>query len=109
MEPILNFPPPHKLPWDVDLVGPFEGSHGQQGPDLFRPRPHLKIVPEKLSGEPHVEDTRIKTAVIAAFRGRGLTTGDIRELYPSLRPIHVREALDLEDQLKRNSEAIAAA
>jgi hypothetical protein len=44
----------------LGLTAPFE-SAGLSGPDLLRPRPHLRIVPSKVAGEPHVEHSRLTT------------------------------------------------
>ena len=41
----------------VDLRSPFE-SGGRRGPDLRVPRAHLRILPGKLGGAPHVAHTR---------------------------------------------------
>lgn len=90
----------------VDLVRPFE-AHGVRGPDLVRPRSSLRIVPGKLSGEPHVEETRIPTQMLAALSRRGLEPGQIVELYPPLDIENVQQALDLEVQLEHNLRAVA--
>ena len=39
------------LPGALDLLGPFDLGR-QRGPDLLRPRPHLRIIPGKVSGDP---------------------------------------------------------
>jgi uncharacterized protein (DUF433 family) len=49
---------------------------------LLRPRELLRIVPRKLSGAPHVLDTRVETQAIAALSQRGYAPDKIRELYP---------------------------
>lgn len=82
----------------LDLLGVFT-IDGTRGPDLRRPRAHLRIVPGKVAGEPHVEGTRITTVTLAALRRRGYPLEVIAELYPSLEPACIAEALDLEDQL----------
>jgi len=86
----------------VDLIQPFETQAGISGPDLARPRETLRIIPGKLAGEPHVEGTRIPTNMIRALDRRGFETDRIIELYPSLQPGNVVEAIDLERQLERN-------
>lgn len=79
------------------------------GPDLRRPREHLRIVPGKLGGEPHLEGTRIATATIAALNERGFNEGRIVELYPHLRDHRsaIRNAIDLERQLASNLREVA--
>ena len=79
------------------------------GPDLRRPREHLRIVPGKLGGEPHLEGTRIATATIAALSERGFSEGRIIELYPHLRDHRsaIRNAIDLERQLAANLREVA--
>ena len=37
----------------LDLIAPFQTEHST-GPDLHTPRPHLRIVPGKLAGSPHI-------------------------------------------------------
>ncbi len=85
----------------VDLVRPFEVD-GMRGPDLVRPRPTLRIVPGKLSGEPHVEATRIPTLMLATLARRGFGENQIVEMYPVLDVTNVAEAIDLEGQLEEN-------
>lgn len=79
----------------LDLLLPY----GSTGPDLRWPRPTLRMLPGKLSGQPHVVDTRIETFAIAALAGRGLSTENIVELYPALTVTNVQEAIDLEAQV----------
>jgi len=87
-----------------DLIAPFE----DRGPDLAKPRPHLRIVPGKLSGSPHIAHTRIETLAIASLADRGFSSAKIESLYPTVRPtVALREAVDLERQLSRNLKAAA--
>jgi uncharacterized protein (DUF433 family) len=69
------------------------------GPDLIRPRPGLRILPGKLSGEPHVAGTRILTAGLLALARRGYTFEEIRASYPELSEKALSEALDFEQSL----------
>ena len=89
----------------LDLICPFASGKGVQGPDLHTPRPHLRIVPGKLGGSPHVARTRIETVVIAALRDRDLPLERIRALYPKLEAAAIDDAIDLERQLRRNLAA----
>ncbi|MGH2719076.1 MAG: DUF433 domain-containing protein [Actinomycetota bacterium] len=73
--------------------------YGSTRPDLRKPRPTLRMLPGKLSGQPHVQGTRVETAAIAALASRGLTTANIIELYRALVPTNVEEALELEAQI----------
>ena len=91
----------------VNLVRPF-GFEGLRGPDLVRPRPTLRIVPGKLSGEPHVEATRIPTRRLATLARRGFAEERILEMYSVLDPTNVAEAIDLEGQLEENLHVRAA-
>lgn len=91
----------------VNLVRPFEVD-GRRGPDLVRPRPTLRIVPGKLSGEPHVEATRIPTRMLAALARRGFGEEQIVQMYPALNATNVGEAIDLEGQLEGNLNVRAA-
>ncbi len=76
------------------LIAPFD-----TGPDLLFPRPHLRILPGKLSGQPHVEDTRIGSLNIYSLHQSGYSDGDIKAFYPSLVDAAVQEAIDLEASL----------
>jgi uncharacterized protein (DUF433 family) len=98
-ESILNLHrQPVLLPDDVlGLTAPFD-SAGMSGPDLLRPRPHLRIVPSKVAGEPHIEHSRLTTQTIAALANRGYTVGQIAGLYDEPEVV-VHEAIDLEEQL----------
>jgi uncharacterized protein (DUF433 family) len=89
-----------------DLIAPFE-TPVSRAPDLTRPRPHLRIVPGKLSGSPHIERTRIETVTIAALTDRGYDSGKIERLYPAASPVALVEAVDLERQLNKDLRAAA--
>lgn len=91
----------------IDLVHPFKTEEGTKGPDLHRPRPHLRIVPGKLAGEPHVARSRIETQALAALARRGMGAGNIARLYPALEAVEIDEAIDLEHQLEQNLSAAA--
>jgi uncharacterized protein (DUF433 family) len=91
----------------VDLFGPFAPpAHPDgdwpvpaPGPDLLRPRPHLRIVPGKLSGEPHLTGSRLTTRSIAALAARGLGSEAIHNLFLDQTRAAITEAIDLEHQL----------
>jgi uncharacterized protein (DUF433 family) len=89
-----------------DLIAPFETAFAR-GPNLHAPRPHLRIVPGKLSGSPHIIHSRIETLTVAALSLRGYETDKIERLYPKVRPIAFVEAVDLERQLTHNLLAAA--
>lgn len=91
----------------INLIAPFSTDEGLKGPDLLRPRPELRIVPGKLSGSPHIVDTRLETRAIYALGRDGLDETAIGKLYPFVTPKQIAEALDLERQLAKNI-AIAA-
>ena len=90
----------------LDLIEPFK-TLTTHGPDLQKPREHLRIVPGKLSGSPHVAHTRLETVTIASLRNRGFQTAKIESLYPKVMPIGLIEAIDLEEQLSGNLRAAA--
>jgi uncharacterized protein (DUF433 family) len=89
-----------------DLIAPF-ATPVSRAPDLARPRPHLRIVPGKLSGSPHIAHTRIETLAIAALADRGFDSQTIERLYPAVRPVAIVEAIDLEHQLNQNLRTAA--
>lgn len=81
----------------LGLTAPF-ASDGLSGPNLLRPRPLLRIVPSKVSGEPHVVHSRLTTLTIAALAARGFSARKISEMYDE--PVEaMEEAIDLEQQL----------
>ena len=86
----------------LDLVAPFTSIEGLKGPDLVRPRPELRILPGKLSGSPHVADTRVETTALAALANDGLDTARILQLYPYLNEAQVADAIALEQDLDQN-------
>jgi uncharacterized protein (DUF433 family) len=90
----------------LDLTAPFE-TPVTRAPDLVKPRPHLRIVPGKLSGSPHIFHTRIETITIAALADRGFDSAKIQKLYPKVRPVALLEAVDLERQLGENQRIAA--
>ncbi len=79
------------------LTAPFLEA-GENGPDLIRPRPHLRIIPAKVTGEPHVQHSRITTQTLAALAGRGFTPKQIATMY-EIDVEAVEEGIDLERQL----------
>jgi uncharacterized protein (DUF433 family) len=90
----------------LDLIAPFQTELGR-GPNLYAPRPSLRIIPGKLSGSPHIVKTRTETIALAALRQRGLPDAKIAALYPLAPPVAIAEALDLEDELQGNLRAAA--
>lgn len=82
----------------LDLLGPFEGADGA-GPNLRRPREHLRIVPSNCAGEPHLAASRLTTVTVAALTGRGYTLDDVVRLYPNETREGLEEAIDLERSL----------
>lgn len=92
----------------VDLLRPFATAQKTSGPDLHEPRPQLRIVPGKLSGEPHIRRTRLETQALAALARRGVERDKIYQLYPIATQEAIDQALDLERQLHRNLSAAAA-
>jgi uncharacterized protein (DUF433 family) len=90
----------------LDLIAPFETEQGR-APNLYAPRPQLRIVPGKLSGSPHIVKTRIETLALAALEDRGLSEAKIAALYPMASRAAIGEALDLEHELERSLRAAA--
>lgn len=82
----------------LDLLGPFRVGEGR-GPDLICPRPHLRIVPGKVSGEPHVAGSRVTTQAIAAVHQRFGAIEDVVAFYPDLDRAAIAEAVELEGDL----------
>jgi uncharacterized protein (DUF433 family) len=82
----------------LDLLGPFDTDEGH-GPDLIRPRPHLRIVPGKVSGEPHLDHSRITTLTVASLYDRFKDLDKVAALYPDVTLKAIEEAIDLERQL----------
>lgn len=90
------------MPEALDVLAPFERGGELRGPDLRMPRPHLRIVPGKLAGAPHVVHSRVETQSVAALAARGYEPGEIREMYPFLDLDGIVEAVELEQQLAQN-------
>jgi uncharacterized protein (DUF433 family)/DNA-binding transcriptional MerR regulator len=90
----------------LDLLGPFTNQR-RRGPDLRRPRPHLRIIPGKCAGEPHLSGSRITTPTVAALWKRGYPEASIAKLYPDQATSHIREAIDLERELAGNLQPAA--
>lgn len=81
----------------LGLTAPY-GVVGGDGPDLIRPRPHLRIVPSKVTGEPHIEHSRITTQTVAALAERGFAAKQIARMYDVAEEA-VLDGIDLERQL----------
>lgn len=90
----------------LDLLGPFDAEI-TYGPDLIRPRPHLRIVPGKVSGEPHLQHSRLTTRTVAALAARGYDAAAIAELYPDEASEGLTEAIELEQALASNVKTAA--
>jgi uncharacterized protein (DUF433 family) len=89
----------------IDLLSSFTAEGGLRGPDLVRPREGLRIIPGKLAGEPHIENTRIETRVLWTLNRRGYTPDQLHELYSDAPLDAIERALDLESQLEQNLRA----
>ena len=76
------------------LVRPFGSA-----PDLFQPRPLLRIIPGKLHGEPHLAGTRIASAVVFEFARMGYPLADIESFYPDADPEALSQAIEFERSL----------
>lgn len=82
----------------LDLLAPFEIGQ-DHGPDLIRPRSRLRIIPGKVSGEPHLENSRITTRAIDALYRRMGDVARVLDLYPEVTRETVEQAIDLEHDL----------
>jgi uncharacterized protein (DUF433 family) len=91
----------------LDLIAPFTTAEGTRGPDLLRPRPDLRIVPGRISGSPHVVDTRLETRALAALAADGFDRESIHRLYPYVTTDQIAQALELERQLADNLRGAA--
>ena len=85
-------------PGVLDLLGSFE-CRKQRGPNLIRPRPSLRIIPGKVSGEPHLAGSRITTQVAAALFENIQDVERIADLYPGFEAHSFEEAIEFEDSL----------
>jgi uncharacterized protein (DUF433 family) len=86
----------------VDLLAPFPTGRGIHGPDLVQPSTFVRISPRKLSGAPHVVETRVETLALYALELRGFSRERIERLYPSVSPDAIADALMVERQLAEN-------
>jgi uncharacterized protein (DUF433 family)/DNA-binding transcriptional MerR regulator len=77
----------------LDLLGAFD--HGLH---LVSPTEHITIRPSRLSGEPHLKDTRITTLGLASLAADGYESRQIAELF-ELPVDRVEEAIDYEARL----------
>lgn len=86
----------------LTITDAFNVPYGGRGPDLNAPRPHLRIVPGKLGGAPHVARTRVESQALSALATSGLPVATVYSLYPSLSHEAIDDALSLERQLQQN-------
>ncbi len=82
------------IPGILRLVTPYQAA-----PDLLKPRPLLRIIPGKLHGEPHIQDTRVSTAVLYRLDEMGYPSDQILAMYPSVSEDALIQAVDLERSL----------
>lgn len=92
----------------INLVVAFRASENIRAPDLFAPKPTLRIIPGKLASEPHVLNTRIPTLMVARLADSGFDQERIQALYPALSPENVTDSITLEVELANNIKRQAA-
>lgn len=93
----------------LSVLDQFQSLEGGRGPHLQEPRPHLRIVPGKLGGSPHVAHTRLESQALGSLAASGLDSAKIYRLYPDVSPKAIDDALDLERQLANNLRPVLAA
>lgn len=93
----------------IDIIAPFETLEGGRGPDLKSPRRCIRILPRKLCGAPHIENTRVETLALYTLFNRGFSKAKILSFYPFLDAQSVSDSVDLEQQLARNVTLSVAA
>lgn len=81
----------------VDQLNPVRPYHS--APDLLSPGPHIRIIPGKLHGEPHILDTRLPTSTVFALSERGYDVQAISELYRDVSRDALSEAIEFERSL----------
>lgn len=79
----------------LHLVRPFDS-----GVDLLNPAKGVTILPGKLSGEPHLDGTRLGTAAVFALAQRGFSSEQICSMYPEVAPEGISAAVNLERRLR---------
>lgn len=82
----------------LDLLAPFEIGN-KNGPDLLRPRSRLRIIPGKVSGEPHLNGSRITTRAVAALHKSVGSAEGVATFYPELDIEEINQAIELERSL----------
>lgn len=88
------------------LTEPFSVEDANPAPDLLAPREHLRIVPGKVAGEPHVLNTRVTSLALGALARDGFAAARIADMY-GLKSDVVEEAISLERQLGTLTESAA--
>lgn len=78
----------------LPVVRPFES-----GVDLLTPGEGLRILPGKLSGEPHLEDTRLATTTVFSLAERDFTSVQIAAMYPEVPARGIIAAIKMESTL----------
>lgn len=92
---------------EFDLLAPIDvGDLGRKrlwGPNLLFPTSRTSIAPWVMGGEPVLKNSRIATgSLYALHQERGLDVEAIARLYPGTEPESVRDAIRLEDHLRRH-------
>jgi uncharacterized protein (DUF433 family) len=90
---------------EFDLLAPV-GAHDSErhvwGPHLVRPSNCTVISPAVMAGEPCVTNSRVSSGSLWSLRkDRGLSVGDLAELYPDLTAESINDAVGLEDRIRR--------
>jgi uncharacterized protein (DUF433 family)/DNA-binding transcriptional MerR regulator len=76
-----------------DVLGPFD-VEDREVPSLRQPRPLLTVDPRILGGYPVVAGSRVPFDSVAALADEGAEEAEIIELYPSVNPAAIPDALD---------------
>lgn len=75
-----------------DVLAPFSTAEGYEVPSLSRPRPHLAVDPNVLSGYPVIAGSRVPFDAVAGLAEDGAKAADVVAIYPSVNPAAVADA-----------------
>lgn len=76
------------------LTSPYE-----QSPDLLKPRPALAILPGKLSGQPHIQGSRVPTLDLYVLNRKGYAPETLADMFAGVTVESIWEAIEFERSL----------
>lgn len=84
-----------------DVFAAFRNAKGMEVRPLYRSFNHISVDPEVRGGFPVLQGTRVPYNVVASLVRDGMSVETVSELYPSVDPLAIEDALRMADYVDR--------